>query len=177
MGTVALSHTLGASQSLTCFTLWLWLSLPDNDRACGLQICTCSTHDGPEGPAAGWDWGSVGRVPVQHLQGPGFDLQHHTNWIWWHMLAIPAPASQVKNRGSKVQGHSQPHGEFEVSLEKTLSNKREGQREGWSGGEGRQGELRKMLYVLKYLKIEKRWRHIQLISWTKCNIQIFTFNA
>lgn len=61
-----------------------------------------------------WNCGLVNRVVVSNPQSPGFDPQHHTDWMWWHVCN---PRTQeVETGGSGVQGHLWLHGGFETSL-------------------------------------------------------------
>lgn len=55
----------------------------------------------------------VESVPNQ-TGSPGFNPQHHINWMWWPLSAIPAPG-EGEEGGLEVEGHIQLHRELDTS--------------------------------------------------------------
>ena len=61
---------------------------------------------------------SVGRVLAWHAERPGFDPQHHINWMVWH-----TPRTWEGGvRGSEGHGHPCPQSKF--GTRETLSQKK-----------------------------------------------------
>lgn len=69
---------------------------------------------------------------TQHAQGPWFDLQHHVNWVWWHIPDIPVCGGGGGGRirssrsSSSIYGTGGQPGLHELLL---FPEKREGGRE------------------------------------------------